>query len=122
MDYSLARRATIRAVRGGRLSRMEVCDAHPDLLRAASYSGEVTTDPCPVCEQGALVLVKYVFSDALPKRDNGMVWTGPDVSRLLELPEARIYTVEVCPDCSWNHLRTQLALTGRARKRNASTT
>jgi hypothetical protein len=124
VDYSLARKATLRALSSGRLSRMDVCDAHPDLLRAASYSGERTPDHCPICEYGTLILVKYAFSDSLPKRENGMVWTGTDVGPLLEFPEARIYTVEVCASCSWNHLRSQLMLTGRpaGRGRRASTT
>jgi hypothetical protein len=124
VDYTLARKATLRALASGRLSRMDVCDAHPDLLRAANYSGEKTSDPCPICEHGLLTLVKYAFSDDMKKADNGMVWTAPDVSPLLKLKEARIYTVEVCPSCSWNHLRSQLMLTGRpaGRGRSASTT
>ena len=124
VDYSLARKATLRDLKRGRISRMDVCDAHPDLLRAARYSGEQTSDACPICEYGVLVLVKYAFSDGLSKSENGMVWTSPDVGPLLKLKEARIYTVEVCPSCSWNHLRSQLMLTGRGsgRGRRASTT
>lgn len=124
VDYSLARKATLRALKGGRLSRLDVCDAHPDLLRAARYRGERTSDRCPVCDRGPLVLVRYVFSDGLPKRENGMVWIHDDVGPLLELKEARLYTVEVCADCSWNHLRSQLLLAGRParRGRRASTT
>lgn len=124
VDYSLARKATLRALTGGRISRMDVCDAHPDLLRAARFCGEKTSDACPVCEHGPLLLVRYAFSDGLSKRENGMVWTNPDVSPLLKLKEAKLYTVEVCPDCAWNHLRSQLLLSGRpaGRGRRASTT
>ena len=125
VDYALARKATLRALAAGRISRFDVCDAHPDLLRAARFCDDRTTDPCPVCDLGPLLLVKYVFSDELPKRENGQVWTRPDVNPLLKLGEARLYTVEVCPDCTWNHLRSQLMLSGGRpvrRGRRASTT
>lgn len=125
MDYSLARKATLRALGAGRLSRFDVCDAHPDLLRAARFCGERTEDPCPICGSGPLHLVRYAFSDAFPKRENGQVWRDPDVAPLARLGDARLYTVEVCMDCSWNHLRSQLMLSGRPpakRGRRASTT
>ena len=35
VDYTLAKRALLRDFRGGILSRFDVCDAHPELLRAA---------------------------------------------------------------------------------------
>lgn len=122
VDYTLARKATLRAVQAGHVSRAEVCDAHPDLLRAASYSGERTEQACPVCSAGKLVLVSYVFSDELSKRENGRVWPRDDLAPLLKLREVRLYTVEVCVDCSWNHLRSQLALgrEDRGRGREAS--
>ncbi|MGH7857876.1 MAG: DUF5318 family protein, partial [Candidatus Binatia bacterium] len=31
VDYSLARRAVLRSYHSGRVSRFEICDAHPDL-------------------------------------------------------------------------------------------
>jgi hypothetical protein len=122
VDYSLARKAVLRAFDGGRLSRYDICDAHPDLIRAANYCGEVTTEPCPVCERGPVVLVSYVFSDELPKIENGKVWDRTNLTPLLSYKEARVYTVEVCRDCSWNHVRSQVVVghggsTGRAPKR-----
>jgi hypothetical protein len=117
VDYSLARRAVLIAYRSGQVSRLEICDAHPDLLRAARSMGEATKTNCPVCDSGRLVLVSYVFSDELPKRENGGVWPRGDLAPLLKFREVRLYTVEVCPDCSWNHLRSQVALGhGRARR------
>src|SRR5688572_22675876 len=74
VDYSLARRATLRAYKAGRLSRFDLCDAHPDLLRAARFAGERTSSACPVCDRGPLVFVRYVFSDDLSKNENGRVW------------------------------------------------
>lgn len=122
VDYSLARRAVLLALRSGGLGKADVCDAHPDLVRAANYSGEQIPDECPVCG-GDLRLVSYVFSDELPRRENGKVWRRGDLAPLLKFREARLYTVEVCVDCSWNHVRWQLAVGhGRPpRGREAST-
>ncbi len=117
VDYSLARRAVLLAYRSGQVSRLEICDAHPDLLRAARSMGEATDVHCPVCDSGDLALVSYVFSDELSKRENGATWPRGDVAPLLKFREARLYTVEVCPDCSWNHLRSQVTLGhGRTRR------
>jgi hypothetical protein len=118
VDYSLARRSVLLAFRCGQVSRLDICDAHPDLLRAARSMGEVTTTECPICDSGTLVLVSYVFSDELPKRENGRTWPRDDLGPLLKFGEVRLYTVEVCPDCSWNHLRSQLTM-GRGRSRRA---
>jgi hypothetical protein len=117
VDYSLARRAILRDYHAGHVSRFEICDAHPDLLRAARYAGEKTGDACPVCEGGPIVLVSYAFSDSFPKRENGKVWARNDLAPLMKLPDARLYTVEVCVECSWNHLLSQTAFGGRARSR-----
>ena len=121
VDYSLARRAVLRDLRGGRSSRSDVCDAHPELIRAARNCGEATGTSCPVCGQGELVLVSYAFSDDF-KRDNGRVWARDDVAPLLKLREARLFTVEVCVRCSWNYLRTQVSFSrsGPRRGKEAS--
>ncbi len=121
IDYRMARRALLREITNGLRSPGDVCDAHPDLLRAARFCGDKTTLGCPICERGPLVLVKYVFSDEFSKRENGQVWSHEDITPLLKLAEARLYTVEVCPDCSWNHLRSQLHLgNGRGRQRRGN--
>ena len=39
VDHRLARRMLVNQVRLGRLRRDEVCDAHPELIRAANASG-----------------------------------------------------------------------------------
>jgi uncharacterized protein DUF5318 len=122
VDYSLARKATLRAFDGGRVSRYDICDAHPDLIRAANYCGEPTTEECPVCERGPVVLVSYVFCDELPKIENGKIWDRTNLTPLPQYKEARVYTVEVCRDCSWNHVRSQVVVghggsTRRAPKR-----
>ncbi|MGH2765769.1 MAG: DUF5318 family protein, partial [Actinomycetota bacterium] len=35
VDYTLAKRALLREVRRGMLSTIDICDAHPELMRAA---------------------------------------------------------------------------------------
>jgi Family of unknown function (DUF5318) len=104
IDYTLAKRALLRELRTGLLSRLEVCDAHPELLRAARYVGEPASHACPVCAKGNLRLLAYVYADDL-KLDNGRVW---DLKKALAITASHrggtCYVVEVCPDCSWNHL------------------
>ena len=118
VDYSLARKAVLLAFHGGRLSRFDICDAHPDLIRAANYSGEATGEACPVCEKGPVLLVSYVFSEELSKQENGKVWDRTNLAPLLKFREARLYTVEVCTDCSWNHVRSQVVVGhGRSSRR-----
>ena len=57
VDHRLARRALINEVKRGRISKDSVCDAHPELIRAARHLGEETTTPCPICEEVNVVLL-----------------------------------------------------------------
>ncbi len=104
VDYTLAKRALLRNVRRGLLSRADICDAHPELLRAARHVGEPASRACPVCDLQDLRLLAYVYADDL-KSDNGRVW---DLQKALRLaaahPGAACYVVEVCVSCLWNHL------------------
>jgi Family of unknown function (DUF5318) len=104
VDYTLAKRALLRSFRTGMLSRLEICDAHPELLRAAKYLGAGARRPCPVCQGDELRLLAYVYADGL-KQNNGRAFA---VQEALDLAAAQrhgaAYVVEVCVDCSWNHL------------------
>jgi|SRR5262245_42475377 uncharacterized protein DUF5318 len=112
VDYTLRKRATLSDLNDGRLSRREVCDAHPDLIRAARNVGEPTAKPCPVCDGARLVHVAYVFGDAL-RQDSGRVWPRARLAALHRaLDEFNCYVVEVCTACGWNHL-IQRYLLGR---------
>ena len=112
-DYALARRAVLRDYRSGALTRLDVCDAHPELMRAAQNIGVQINDQCPVCGESNLRLVKYVYGDKL-KQANGRAIAN--VAELVKLgascDEFACYDVEVCLDCKWNHLRRQ-SLHGR---------
>ncbi|HEX2125348.1 MAG TPA: DUF5318 family protein [Thermoleophilaceae bacterium] len=111
VDYSLARRATIAGLRKGSLDTSDVCDAHPELMRAARNIGEDATRACPVCSHDALRLVRYVYGEDL-RRNNGRVVYPDEWLRELasQHDQFTCYVVEVCIDCAWNHLvRSYLA-------------
>jgi hypothetical protein len=105
VDYALARRATLRDLRRGAVSDRDVCDAHPELLRAARNLATPTDTDCPVCQAPGLRLVRYAYGERLGPA-NGRAFVGDDeVSRLAERHEEfRVYVVEVCTECSWNFL------------------
>ncbi len=110
VDYALTRRATLRELFSGRASTLDVCDAHPYLLRAAKYHGERTDTPCPVCKKGPLTHVTYTYGDAF-KETNGRVRATAELAVLeREHREFSVYVVEVCRDCAWNHLVTSYVL------------
>ena len=104
IDYRLARQSVLSEYRKGRLARHEVCDAHPELVRAARECGDPTSLPCPVCEAVNVVLVRYVFGPRLPAFGR-CITTRRELQSLAKKPgNFSCYVVEVCPECSWNHL------------------
>ncbi len=104
VDYTLAKRALLRNFRLGLLSKPDICDAHPELVRAGRYLGEEAASPCPVCEDGDLRVLAYVFADSL-RQNNGRALRVSDALALARSQRAAAcYVVEVCIDCSWNHL------------------
>lgn len=107
VDYRLARRQVLRALREGGVSRGDVCDAQHELLRVAANHSRRATAPCPVCGESTLRLVRYVFAPRLPAGGR-VVEDHEHLRRLAERyggrPNVRTYTVEVCLTCRWNHL------------------
>jgi len=104
VDYTLAKRALLGQVRTGLLSRSDICDAHPELLRAARNVGEVSRRDCPVCVDAKLRLLAYVYGEGL-RDDNGRVWPlDVGLSMAADRPGSWCYVVEVCVECQWNHL------------------
>jgi hypothetical protein len=105
IDYTLAKRAILRDAQVGLQSYNDLCDAHPELMRAAKNVGEVTRNDCPVCGKDKLVLLAYVYGDGL-KQENGRLWSIATGLRLAAAyPGACCYVVEVCRQCQWNHQR-----------------
>ena len=115
VDFRLARNAVLADYRANRVMREEICDAHPELLRAAK-AGVVTTEECPVCEDDELVHVTYAFGPRLPPRGR-CVDSAAEMRRLDQAnDELSCYVVEVCPSCAWNHLVRRVPLGGRRRR------
>src|SRR5436309_8143920 len=103
-DYRLVRKHTIDEFRRGRLSRLDVCDAHPELLRAARNVGEARSEDCPICEEPALTLVSFAFGPRLPAHGR-CITTRKELTQLKRgSREATCYVVEVCTACAWNQL------------------
>ncbi len=111
IDYRLAREAVVREFRRGRLARHDVCDAHPELLRAARNVGQPSGRDCPICEETEAVLVSFAFGARLPPGGR-CVTTQAELEKLSQrVSRVSCYVVEVCPLCSWNHL-ARMFLTG----------
>lgn len=105
VDHRLARRMLINQVRVGRLRRDEVCDAHPELIRAATNVGTETSADCPICEATKLRIVTYVFGHRLPAHGR-CVSTAAELRKLGNQSggEMTAYVVEACLNCHWHHL------------------
>lgn len=104
IDYTLAKRALLRRARAGMLSTFEICDAHPELMRAARHVGEPASRECPVCKKDDLKLLAYVYADGL-KQNSGRVWSlNTALTMTARFTGAACYVVEVCTACQWNHL------------------
>jgi Family of unknown function (DUF5318) len=113
VDYRLARNMVVREFQKGRLSRLDICDAHPDLLRAAANVGEETREDCPICEEAKVRLVSYVFGSRLPPSGT-CVTSKREMTRLSKGGrDLRCYVVEVCPVCAWNHLARSFTVAPR---------
>lgn len=90
-----------------------MCDAHPELIRAAGNVGAESRTTCPICQQVKLRLVTYVFGSRLPAH-------GRCVSNAKEMAvlnqradDLTAYVVEACVGCKWHHLLRVLPVGGR---------
>jgi hypothetical protein len=110
VDYSLQRRATLTALFQGGATTTDVCDADPYLLRAAKHHGEPTQRDCPVCRKEQLTHVTYVFGDELGPYSGRIKATQELEPMAREYGEFRVYVVEICQACSWNHLVSSYVL------------
>lgn len=105
IDYVLARRSTLRALGRGSIQRHEVCDAQPELMRAALNVGLPKPDSCPVCSEESLVSVLYAFGAKLPSHGRCLT-SAAELEKLAARSDfpTIVYQVEVCVKCRWNHL------------------
>lgn len=113
VEYRLVRNAVVRDVRRGRVTRTDVCDAHPELLRAARNVGRPSGEGCPICEDEGTVQVTYVFGSGLPPGGR-CPGTATELDRLRRRADPVLcYDVEVCPACAWHHLTRKYQAGGR---------
>jgi len=104
IEYRLARDSVVREFRRGRLSRLDICDAHPELLRVARNLGRPTEVDCPICEAAKLVHVAFAFGPRLPPGGMPLVMNGELHALARRRNDVAFYVIEVCTECSWNHL------------------
>jgi len=103
VSYAMQRRAALQGlIRGG--LREDICDADPMLLRTAKYHGEASARDCPVCRKHKLTLLTYTFGNEMGEL-SGRVRAQQELAELAyEYGSFRVYVVEVCQRCTWNHL------------------
>ena len=107
IDYTLDKRATLMGLFRG---VVDACDADPYLMRAAKYHGEKVDRKCPVCKKLELVELRYTFGDQLGQY-SGRLKSIEELNEMQsEFGEFRVYVVEVCLECGWNHLSTSYLL------------
>ena len=73
-------------------------------MRAAKFHGVRTTRPCPVCKHVSMVELMYTFGDQLGQYSGRIKNQKELVEMQSEYGEFRVYVVEICTDCHWNHL------------------
>ncbi len=104
VEYLLAKKSVIREFHRGRLSRLDVCDAHPELVRAATNLGRPSGEQCPICDDEELVDVTFVFGARLPSGGR-CVSSQAELARYWRRKDPVVcYVIEVCAGCRWNHL------------------
>jgi hypothetical protein len=117
VEFGLVRHALLAKIAAGTLRASDVCDAHPELLRAAKNIGRSTGEICPVCSDVELVEVTYVFGARLPSGGT----CPPSRAELLKLERradpVQCYAVEVCTGCSFHHLVRKWSAGGRPVRR-----
>ncbi|MDR1790745.1 MAG: DUF5318 domain-containing protein [Propionibacteriaceae bacterium] len=119
VDYALQRRHTLQSVFGRSRTKTpsDICDADPMLIRAAYHHGEETSRACPVCDTPRLVTLNYVFGDQLGQY-SGRIRSSEELKQMQEeYGEFKVCVVEVCVECSWNHIVSTYVLGDGVRRR-----
>ena len=102
IDYSLDRKATLSELFKGLSTHL--LDADPYLLKAAKHHGLLTDRQCPVCKKENLTELRYTYGDQLGQY-SGRIKTNDEIAEMAnEYGEFKVYVVEICKGCRWNHL------------------
>jgi len=104
VSFALARRSALETMRRGGAFNSDYCDADPGLLRAAKHHGEATDRPCPVCRRAELVEVTWVFGAQLGPLSGSARAQAQLTAMAHEHGRFKVYVVEVCRHCAWNHM------------------
>lgn len=104
VNYRLVRAHALHRLKCGTRMADEVCDAHPELVRAGREVGTAAGEPCPVCQGNDLALVSYVFGPRLPAHGRCISYAAEIAKLARRKGRFTCYEVEVCPDCRWHHL------------------
>ena len=121
IDYRLAKHAVVRRLHDGELTTDQVCDAHPELVRASTHIGTRTARSCPVClltqDQTAIlgptpaatvIETTWLYGDRLRQKNGHLVEDSADLADYeRRFPSFLAWTVECCITCGWNHLVSQ---------------
>ncbi len=110
IDYTLSKRATLNALFKGSSHASDACDADPYLLRAAKFHGEPSGRKCPICRSKELMEIRYTFGDQLGQYSGRIKSTDELIEMQNEYGQFRVYIVEVCRNCHWNHLHLSYLL------------
>lgn len=113
VDYRLVRAHVLERLLSGTRMADDVCDAHPELVRAGREVGAAAGEPCPVCRGDRLALVSYVFGPRLPAHGRCISYPAEIAKLARRKGRFTCYEVEVCPDCGWNHLLRSYVLQPR---------
>lgn len=104
VSHEWIRRRTLRRFNQGLVKRSEICDCDFLLRTAADFHGTPSTRRCPVCDSDALRNVLWVYGAEIGKAA-GSARSEEEVERFAASgAHFDVHRVEVCPDCSWNHL------------------
>ncbi len=113
VEFGLVRHALLSALAKGVLTRDDACDAHPELVRAATHLGRKSGETCPVCEDNELREITYVFGARLPA-GGACPGTRAELLKLERREEpVQCYAVEVCTACHFHHLVRKWSAGGR---------
>lgn len=104
VSHQWARRRLLEQWRSGAVPKDAVCDASFLLVTAARFHGRPAGHVCPVCASDELRVVLWVFADTLGKA-SGTARSEEEIAAFTESGhDVTVHTVEVCPECRWNHL------------------
>jgi hypothetical protein len=105
VDYTLDRRAALAKLVLVATGASDHLDPHPHLLRAARNHGVPAGEPCPWCKsKDDLRTLNYVYGDELGPY-SGRIKNQSELRAMAsQHGQFRVYLVEVCRSCGWNHL------------------